>query len=76
MCLKQSELGSTERDMRKRFSVLLSPRTRKVVSEGSPSNGSVHRQDSSTVGVGLESLPSPWLDNSYTSDPFQWPLEM
>jgi hypothetical protein len=76
MRLKQSDLGPTERGMRKRFSVLLPPRTRKVVSEGSPSTGSVYHQDSGTVGVGLENLPSPLLDNFYTSDPFQWPLEM
>lgn len=42
--------------MKKRFSVLLPPRTHKVVSDGSLSAGSVHHQDSGTVGVGLESL--------------------
>lgn len=76
MHLKPAELGSKEREMMKRFSVLLPSRERKAASHGSPPIDSDRHHSTSPVGIDSECWSNPELDNFCNSDLFQWPFEM
>jgi hypothetical protein len=76
MNLKPGELGPKEREMMKRFSVLLPSRERKAASHGLRLVGSVQHHNTSPVEIDPESWSNPELNHFCNADLFQWPFEM
>lgn len=73
--LQPGDSGTSEREMMKRFSILLPPIKCKMGSQGLPPNARVQHEYARTVEMDPESWSSPELDEFYNSDLFQWPLE-